>query len=100
MLIQRFFGIYALLCRPLFDDEGCARVMGEESCNTWNVVTYQCVNPTLPLDEYSKNQMARLIRAAKEFPEDLLIKRRFQGEKNLSERNITNNKFVRTRFLY
>ena len=73
----------------MFDDEGCDRVMGEESCNTWNMVTYQCVNPTLPLDEYSKIQMGRLIEAANNFPDDLLIKRRFQGEKNLSKEHYT-----------
>ena len=83
--IQRMFGIFAILCQLLYDYDGCQPLPGQVRCDTWNKVVYQCIDATLSLEEYSKGQMDKLIEAATEFPDELLIERRFQGETNLSK---------------
>ena len=81
-------GIMSILCSSVFHPGflcGTEHRGNEEVCQTWILVQFQCLDASLPLDSYTRTDIKTMVEAAKAYPDQMLLKRRFQGEMELSK---------------
>ena len=85
--IAQLRGLLSILCiygtGPLHC--GNRALEASDMCQTWSHLHFTCLDPTFPIEQYSRRELAILIEAAEMYPTEMVEVRQMQGEADLGK---------------